>query len=207
MTSTRAALRPGATTFAGGVAVVVWPSQRDFWAGLVEAGTPRLLLVEEGAVAPVAADCGQDWMWRSGDEQELRLRLRQLGLRALGHGVTRPHVDSLGLLHVGLRAVSLPPKERTLVATLLDRFGEVVSREELVAAAWPGGIRIPNVLASRISSLRSRLACVGLEIVGSNRAGYALRAMTSMAAATDAPGGFDDELEGATRLLGTPLGR
>lgn len=207
MTTTRAAPRPGATTFAGGVAVVVWPAQRDIWAGLLEAGTPRLLLVEEGAVPPVGADCGQDWMWRSGDERELRIRLRQLSLRALGHDAARPYVDSLGLVHVGLRSVPLPPKERVLVATLLDRFGEVVPREDLVAAAWPGGIRIPNVLASRISSLRSRLACVDLEIVGSNRAGYALRAMAPMTAATDVPGGFDDELEGATRLLGTPLGR
>ena len=205
MASTRAASRPDVHTFAGDVGVVVWPTQRDVWVELVAAGTPRLLLVEEASTPPVGADCCQDWMWRSGSESELRFRVRQLSLRALVHGRAMPQLDSLGMLHVGLRSVSLPPKEQALVVALLDRFGDIVSREELVAAAWPAGIRMPNVLSSRISSLRARLACVGLEIVGSKRAGYALRAMQSVAA-VDAPGGFDAELKGPGRLLADDKG-
>lgn len=201
MSSTCVAPRVGAPAFEGGVGVVVWPAERDTWEALREAGTPRLLLVEQGCRPPVEPECCQDWMWRTGDERELRVRVQQLALRALAHGAERPRVDSLGVLHVGLRSVALPPKERALVTALLDRFGEVVSRDELVEAAWPGGIRIPNVLASRVSTLRSRLACVGLEIVGSRRAGYTLRTTTSPDEAVDADGGFDDELGRALRLL------
>jgi DNA-binding winged helix-turn-helix (wHTH) protein len=175
--------------------IVEWPAQRDALLHLKQAGVPRLVVVPDGGEPPVTGDCCQDWMWRSGGEQEMRARLQQLSLRILQHGHGRPELDALGMLRVGLRSAHLPAKERALVTVLLASFGRPVLRDELVGAAWPEGIARPNVLASRISSLRTRLSWLGLEIAGSSSTGYCLRA--SATARDDDADGFEDELASA----------
>lgn len=171
--------------------IVVWPGDERALPELRESGVPRLVVVEDGVEPPVSADCCQDWMWRSGGEREMRLRLQQLSLRALEHGHGQPDLDDLGMFRVGLRSVHLPAKERALAAMLLEHFGCPVGRDDLIRAAWPEGITRPNVLASRISALRARLHWLGLEIRGSSAAGYCLRSTTE---AADGGGGFEDEL-------------
>lgn len=175
--------------------IVEWPAQRDVLRQLEEAGVPRLVLVADGGEPPVTGDCCQDWMWRSGDEREMRLRLHQLSLRVLDHGHARPEVDALGMLRLGSRSVHLPAKERALAAVLLESFGRPVLREELVRAAWPEGIARSNVLANRIASLRTRLSWLGLEINGSSATGYCLR--TTARAPDSQANGFEDELASA----------
>ena len=155
------------------VRIVEWPAER---AAVAATGIPRLLVVDAGAEPPVGGDCCQDWMWRSGGETELRLRIHQLALRALEHGHGRPHLDGLGILHVGLRSVPLPPKEQALIGVLLEHFNRSVPRDLLVRAAWPGGIARESTLGQRISKLRARLAWLGLEIIALPKARYALRA-------------------------------
>jgi len=172
--------------------IVEWPAQQAVLPESRGSGVPRLFVVDNGSEPPVSADCCQDWMWRSGGQREMRLRVQQLCLRALEHGHGRPELDELGMLRVGLRAVHLPAKERSLAAVLLRHFGRPVLRDELIRAAWPQGISRPNVLASRISSLRSRLLWIGLEIPGSSATGYCLRT-TATVPATDT-GGFEEEL-------------
>lgn len=172
----------------------MWPDDEAALPRLRASGVPRLVVVEDGAEPPVSADCCQDWMWRSGGEREMRLRLQQLSLRALEHGHGRPELDSLGMLRVGLRSVHLPAKERALATILLQHFGHPVPRTDLVEAAWPEGITRPNVLASRISALRARLHWLGLEVRGSSATGYCLRS-SGVAADVDG-GGFEDELPG-----------
>lgn len=158
-----------------GVRVFVWPRQRDEMVGVRAAGTPCLVVVDDGCEPPTSGDCCQDWMWRSGGERELRLRLHHLSLRALRHGHDAVTLDDLGTLRLGLRTVHLPPKERDLVRVLLERFGRPVTREELAAAVWPAGVAGLNVVASRISVARGRLRWLGLEIIGSGDGGYYLR--------------------------------
>lgn len=51
--------------------------------------------------------------------------------------------------------------------------------------------RAPNVLASRMAALRSRLSPLALEIRGSSTTGYWL---VTAAAPVDGPGAFEDEL-------------
>ncbi len=182
------------------VRVVEWPGGTDTIEALVRAGTPRLVLVDVGSDPPEGSDCYQDWMWRTGSERELRFRLQQLSLRALAHGHDRPHIDSIGLLHVGLRSVPLSPKEQALAAVLLERFNGPVSKDELVRAAWPGGIGNGNVLSTRMSALRARIAWVGLEVVGSSRRGYTMAPMPVSATTAEAVG-FEDELEAASLLV------
>ena len=60
----------------------------------------------------------------------------------------------------------------------------VVDQWERAAGQRRLGISRPNVLASRISSLRSRLLWLGLEIPGSSATGYCLRT-TATVPATD----------------------
>jgi len=143
-------------------------------------------------------------MWRCGGEEEMRLRLRQLVLRAVEHGRGAPELDSLGMLRLGLRSVHLPAKEQALAAVLLGSFGRPVLRDELIGAVWPEGGTRPNVLASRISSLRARLGWLGLEIQGSSATGYCLRATAINA--DDHNKGFEDDLTSARWNGGTEDG-
>ena len=174
--------------------IVEWPAESEELEALATAGTPRLVLVEEGSEPPLCADCCQDWMWRTDDEGQKRLRLHHLAMRALAHGCGVPRLDPLGLLHVGLRSVHLPHKDQMLVAVLLREFNGVVSPEQLIEAAWPNGITRHNVLLQRISVLRTRLSWVGLEILGSTKRGYSLRARQG-AMRSGRTGGFEAELD------------
>jgi hypothetical protein len=191
----------GAPVSAGNVRIISWPTDVDALAELVQARTPRLVIVEEGSEPPLGSDCCQDWMWRTGDEREMRLRLRQVELRALAHDHDRPYIDSIGVLHVGLRSIPLSPKERALAAVLLERFNQSVSRDDLVRAAWPNGLSSDNVFAARLRALRSRIAWIGLEVRGSRRRGYSMRAAPLILGRSDLTG-FEDEMGAARRLEG-----
>ena len=164
----------------------------------------RLVVVDDGADPPESNDCCQDWMWRSGDEREMRLRLHQLSLRGLEHGHRKPEIDAWGMLRVGLRSIYLPAKQHALAAVLVRGFGRPVERDDLIRAAWPKGIDRPNMLASRISSMRPRLRWLGLEI-RTSRAAASYWMCTAPTAATSDPaptptdcgGGFEEELTSA----------
>ncbi|MFP5317695.1 MAG: hypothetical protein ACLGI2_05300 [Acidimicrobiia bacterium] len=178
----------------GGVRIVRWPADRELLHQLSRRAVPRLVVVADGSEPPVAADCCQDWMRASGDERELRARLRGVALRSLGHGHGQPRLDDSGTLRVGPRGVHLAPKERGLAAVLVDRFNDHVPAEELIRAVWPDGIPRRNVLASRMSGLRARLVWLGLEVRGNSTAGYSMGArMASQAPATSV--GFEDQVD------------
>lgn len=65
------------------VRIVEWPAETEELEALATAGTPRLVLVEEGSEPPLCAECCQDWMWRTDDEGQKRLCLHHLAMRAL----------------------------------------------------------------------------------------------------------------------------
>jgi hypothetical protein len=177
------------------VRILLWPVQRDALSELDKSGIPRLVMVEEGCQPPLSNDCCQDWMWRSGGEGEMRQR--QLSLRALEHGHAHPVLDDLGMLHVGLRSVHLPPKERALVRALLRSFGRPVLRDDLIRAAWPQGLTARTTLPAGIARLRTRVRWLGLEICGSSATGYRMRSTAlTLDCTTD---GFEDELWPAPR--------
>lgn len=179
----------------GGVEILVWPAEAHRLKELAEGRTPRLVLVESGSEPPVGAECCQDWMWQTGDPREFRLRLRQVALRALRHGVARPYVDAIGMLHVGLRSVHLRGKEQRLIALLIEHFNERVAVADLLAAGWRDRQPSPGVLSSRISGLRRRVAAVGLELPGSLRDGYVLRPRGVVVGGNGATAGFDAEVD------------
>lgn len=177
------------------VRVVQWPAEKSSVDALVAAGTPFVALVADGAEPPLGTDCLHDWMWASGDEVELRYRLRQVALRAGRHRIGPPRLDEHGILSFGMRSVGLPAREAQVAGVLLRRFGDVVTKDEVIAAVSPSGLRRPTLLATHVSRLRRRIAPLGLEVAAAAGAGYVLR-VSDRAGGNDDPGAsFDEEVD------------
>jgi DNA-binding response OmpR family regulator len=66
--------------------------------------------------------------------------------------------------------------EARLMTALLDRFGAVVSREQLARAGWPKGAPGRNALDVHMLRLRRRIDPVGLVIRTVRSRGYLLEA-------------------------------
>lgn len=73
------------------------------------------------------------------------------------------------------RLSSLDTRSSRVFETLAERFGECVTKEELLRAAWPGQLVQENSLAKAISKLRRAIAGSGIEIAASYGLGYAMR--------------------------------
>ena len=71
--------------------------------------------------------------------------------------------------------MSLSPVEQALTRALLERFGAVVTRDDLAARAWPDGAPTRNALDVHVRRLRRRLAPLGLEIRTVRSRGYLLQ--------------------------------
>ena len=181
------------------VAVLRWPEERVRLEELTEAKAPRLVIVADGHEPPLTPDCCCEWMWQSGGEREFRIRWRQLALRGLEHQQLTPSVDELGMLHFGLRAVALPPQERAVFQLLLDAAGSAVSRQELVAKAWPHTGASATAFATLMSRLRARISGLGLTSQASGTL-YRLGPVQTVDAEPRADT-FDDELDAAWRSV------
>jgi eukaryotic-like serine/threonine-protein kinase len=77
-------------------------------------------------------------------------------------------------LRVNGLAVDLEQKPLQLLAELLRRSGEVVTREELFESVWAGRVTVDNVLANAVAKLRKALGAEGERIVTQPRVGYRL---------------------------------
>ena len=78
------------------------------------------------------------------------------------------------MLRLGDAWVALPPIEVRLTALLLERFGKVVGRSELLARGWPESEPSRNVLDVHVLRLRRRIEPLGLSIRTVRRRGYAI---------------------------------
>jgi two-component system, OmpR family, response regulator len=81
-------------------------------------------------------------------------------------------------MHAGQDSVALTPTEFRLLAALAARPGEVVRRQQLVAAAWPDGAIVhDNTLDTYIGRLRRKLRELGVDeqIATARGVGYSLR--------------------------------
>jgi DNA-binding winged helix-turn-helix (wHTH) protein len=83
-------------------------------------------------------------------------------------------IDSGGLLHRGDDWVALPDVEWKLLEPLVSNRGQLVRREDLTAAAWPGRAVQPNALHVRITRARKRVEPLGLTITTVRGRGYVL---------------------------------
>lgn len=156
------------------VVLLRWPHERDRREELHRAGRPRVLLVDEGIPAPVALDCLEDWVRLPASQDDIDARARGVLVRLAGHQLGRPQLDPDGVLRHGGDWVSLPPVEARLMAALLERFGAVVSREQLARAGWPTGAPGRNALDVHMLRVRRRIAPLSLVIKTVRSRGYLL---------------------------------
>ncbi len=154
------------------VTFVRWPSERDLRARLAETGSPRLLLVEHGAVPPDCWEVEEDWIRVPADPVDLHQRAEVLRRRCAPAPTVR--LDADGLLWRGDRWVALSPTEVALVGALVGSFGRVIRRPDLEQAAWPDDRVDARMLDRALSRCRAKLATVELEVHRVPGAGYLL---------------------------------
>lgn len=158
----------------GYVAFVRWPSEHQARARMADAGVPRLLLVEPGAVPPEDWAADEDWIRIPADPVDLHHRAETLRRAATdAPGIS---VDEHGLVRRGDRWVALGPVEQALVGALIERCGQVVRRAELEGAAWPAGGVESRALDRAIARARPKLAGLGLQVHCVTSTGYLLEA-------------------------------
>ena len=145
------------------IVVLRWPSEQANRERLAAKGRPRLLLVAPECDPPIAQDCLEDWVRLPADDTDVAARLRALEMRAVRHQ-QQPATDERGRLRFNGEWVALSPIEERIVGALAARFGEVVSRDELLAAGWPDEAPSDAALRVHLTRLRKEIAPLGLEI-------------------------------------------
>ena len=125
---------------------------------------------------------GDDYLTKPFALAELLVRVRAL-MRRAGTADPEPEPElrldpAAHAVRAGERVESLTPTEFRMLAALAARPGEVVRRQELVAAAWPDGAIVnDNTLDTYIARLRRKLREVDSRhrIATARGVGYALR--------------------------------
>jgi two-component system, OmpR family, response regulator len=156
------------------VEVVGWPEDAGRLAELRRLGLARLVLVAAGADPLVASDDLEDWVRLPADDRDVRARLLHLRHQARAHP-TRPLLDGSGRLIYDGRWVAVSRIEERLCAPLVERFGDVVPYDDLIAAAWPAGGADRALLRPRVSGLRRRADQVGLALLSVRGVGHVLQ--------------------------------
>jgi DNA-binding response OmpR family regulator len=156
------------------IVVVRWPSEQGHRERLAAEGRPRLLLVAPEAAPPDGRDCLEDWIRLPAEDRDVAARLHSLEIRA-GRHQARPETDERGRLTFHDEWVALSPIEERLVAVLAGRFGQVVSRVELLAAGWPDEAPSDAALRVHLTRLRKEIAPLGLEIATVRGFGHVLQ--------------------------------
>ena len=156
------------------VVLVRWPLEQARREQLARQGKPRLVMVEGGEAPPLPMDCLEDWIRMPADDADVDIRVECLNRRWSEHRVTRPLIDSSGVLRFGDGFVTLPPVEARLMAAMIDRFGVVVSRDQLARSGWPQGAPGRNALDVHVLRLRRRARPLGLVIKTVRSRGYLL---------------------------------
>jgi hypothetical protein len=154
------------------VAILRWPEELAQVEHLRAAGTPRLLLIAPDTPAPLSTDCDEDWIRMPAPEDDVQVRASMLLARSDRHG-PRPSMKGDGRVAFRGRWVAVSQTEEAIARVLLDRFGEVVDIEALIAGC---GDQSPSEGAIRVhlTRLRKRLRPLGLAIHVVHGRGYVL---------------------------------
>ncbi len=163
------------------VVLLRWPLEQDRRTALERDGQLRLLLLDTDAEPPVSIDCLEDWIRAPADERDIRSRMEGLVRRAQSHLQDLPSLDPDGVLRYAGAWVSLPPVEARLMSAMINRFGAVVSRDQLARAGWPDGAPGRNALDVHVLRLRRRIAPLGVAIKTIRSRGYLLEGDASVA--------------------------
>ncbi|MGW3951278.1 helix-turn-helix domain-containing protein [Streptomyces sp. NPDC004752] len=155
------------------VRVVRWPVEMKELEELRRRGIPRLLVVENGATAPIPPDSREDWVRAPVSKADFAARIAALRARADVHHV--PILDQDGLLRHGSGMVVVSPTEMDLLQPLVERFGGLVARYQLIALLRTRrGKASQNALDLHMIRMRRKVARVGLCIRTVSGRGYLL---------------------------------
>jgi DNA-binding winged helix-turn-helix (wHTH) protein len=145
------------------VELLQWPADADRREELRRDGRPRLLLVGPDVFPPAISEL-EDWVRLPADERDVYVRLQRLSHLAVAEplGPGDVVVDDHGLLSWRGGRVALPDTEAAMMRLLAEDPGRVVTRDQLMASAWPEGGRQAHSLDSRVFTLRKRLGRIGL---------------------------------------------
>ena len=147
---------------------------------------PILMLTARDAIGDRVAglDAGaDDYLVKPFAYEELAARLRALDRRAGSRAQDRPVLrvgaieldESLRSVSVDGRAVELSPREFTLLECLLRHPGQVLSRDQLLDAAWPyGEFLTHNTVDTYVHYLRQKLGTAARQITTVRGVGYRL---------------------------------
>ena len=157
--------------------VIRWPAEQLVAEQLATRGVPRLLLVDADSEPPLSVDPLEDWVRLPVEARDLDAKLAALRKRAeVWSTASQPPVlDGNGRLLLGSKWVTLSPIEEQLTEVLLERFGEVVGDDQLMAQGWPDVAGSPTALRVQLMRLRRRVAALGLEIRTVRGRGYVLQ--------------------------------
>ncbi|MGD2101052.1 MAG: winged helix-turn-helix domain-containing protein [Acidimicrobiia bacterium] len=156
------------------VALIQWPSDETLRSELAERGHPRLLLVEPGSEPPICEDPLEDWVRLPVPRVDRNARVRVLEARFAEGDHHIPTIDAVGTLTYRGARTQLSETQTRLISPMIARFGAVVGRDELSAAAWPETDATANSLDVAVGRLRRQLAPVGLRISTVRSRGYLL---------------------------------
>jgi len=144
-----------------GVAVLMWPRDREHGAHLDAVGIPRLVLVPPDVSPPPRAPL-QQWLPAAAGHDQIHDALVGLAriaeLRRLRAGA--PTFDADCVLHLGDGSVEVPAADAGVVEILVDNYEQPVDTV-LLASPEPDA----SVLHGRLRRLARQLSCLGLEIV------------------------------------------
>lgn len=116
-----------------------------------------------GSQPPLCTGEIEDWVRAPVSRADVEARKASLRLKALATAV--PEVDPIGVIRFDNRSTGVSPTEVDILACMVRRFGEVISREVLIDCLPEGraGCR-RNALDLHIMRLRRRLRPVRLTI-------------------------------------------
>jgi hypothetical protein len=155
------------------VTVVPWPPDLDLRLDLARRRVPRLLLVPAGAEPPELLDDLEDWVREGVDPTDLAARSAVLARRLEDH--ERPTLDRDGILRHRDGWTAIPVAQVAVVELLLERFGRVVTKQDLADAyRSAGGSAHPNSIRTLTTRLAARLTEVGLSLVSIRSRGVML---------------------------------
>ncbi|MER7841550.1 helix-turn-helix domain-containing protein [Streptomyces sp. NPDC096040] len=155
------------------VRVLRWPVEVQELEQLRRRGILRLLVVENGATPPIPSDSREDWVRAPVSRADFAARVAALRARADLDVI--PVLDQDGLLRYGSRMVPVSPTQMELLQPLVERFGTLVARHELIAVLRARrGTASQNALDLNIMRIRRKVVSLGLRIRTANGRGFLL---------------------------------
>jgi len=151
--------------------------------------TPVLLLTARGTVGDKVAGLNagaDDYLPKPFDLDELEARIRALHRRQ--ESVLEVHTPTLragrlhydghsGAMFLAGHIFELPPRELSLLRTLMARAGKAVTKEQLFGLVFPGESEIQyDAIEVVVYRLRKKLADTGVKLVTLRGLGYLLKA-------------------------------